>query len=175
MRGSVLAPAAEMTTWVFACAVIAAVAVAPMTKYHIKVKVDSDTNFDALRTYAWTPGWATFDPGLDSHIVAAVDRELASIGLMQRGAGPSDVLVTYGALRRTNVDVHGKADRRSGAYPEYAVGTLVVMLLEPGSRRELVRARVEMPVDMEQAQIEGQIDMIVHRMFTHYPTRAFAR
>src|ERR1044071_50596 len=160
MRGSLLAPRARMTTWVIACAVIGAVMAAPMAKYHITLKVDKDTNFDALRTYTWTPGWATFDPGLDGHIVSAIDRELASVGLVQRGAGQSDVLVTYGALRRTNVDVHGKADRRSGAYPEYAVGTLVVMLLEPGSRRELFRARVEMPVDMEQAQLEGQIDMI---------------
>ena len=85
------------------------------------------------------------------------------------------MLVTYGALRRTNVDVHGKADRRSGAYPEYAVGTLIVLLLEPSSRRELFRARVEMPVDMEQPQLEEQIDMIVHRVFTHYPTRTFSR
>jgi len=56
-----------------------------------------------------------------------------------------------------------------------AFGTLVVLLLEPSSRRELFRARVEMPVDMEQAQLEGQLDMIVHRMFAHYPTRAFTR
>ena len=164
-----------MTTWLLACAVIATVAVAPMAKYHITLKVDKDTNFDALRTYAWTPGWATFDPGLDGHIVAAVDRELASVGLIQRGAGQSDVLVTYGALRRTNVDVHGKADRRSGAYPEYPAGTLIILMLEPGSRRELFRARVVMPVDMDQQQLEDQIDMIVHRVFVHYPTRSFAR
>lgn len=164
-----------MTTWLLACAVIAAVAVAPMAKYHITVKIDDDTNFDALRTYAWTPGWATFDPGLDRHIVAAVDRELASVGLIQRGAGQSDLLVTYGALRRTNVDVHGKADRRTGEYPEYPAGTLILLLLEPGSRRELFRARVVMPVDMDQQQMEEQIDMIVHRVFSHYPTRMFPR
>lgn len=175
MRGSLLAPVACMNTWVLACVVIAVVAAAPMAKYHITLKVDDDTNFAALRTYAWTPGWGTFDPGLDSHIVAAIDCELASLGLVQRGAGQSDVLVTYGALRRTNVDVHGKADRRSGAYPEYPVGTLIVMLLEPGSRRELFRARVVMPIDMDQQPLEEQIDMIVHRVFAHYPTRGFGR
>lgn len=159
-----------------ACVAIATVAmVAPMMKFHITLTVDKDTNFDALRTYAWTPGWATFDPGLDGHIVAAMDRELASLGLMQRGAGQSDLLVTYGALRRTNGEVHGKAHRLTREYPEYEVGSLTVLLLEPGSRRELFRASVVMPVDMHQQQMEEQIDAIVHRVFAHYPTRAFTR
>src|SRR5262245_38095656 len=47
----------------------------------VKVRVDKHTDFSALRTYAWTRGFASLDPELDAFIVAAIDRELASVGL----------------------------------------------------------------------------------------------
>ena len=56
----------------------------------------------------------------DALIVAAVDRELAARGFTKVDAKASQVLATYGAIQRTDVDV--KADK-DGARPERPVGT----------------------------------------------------
>jgi hypothetical protein len=160
-----------MNTFVSGLVLLSMVAVAPSSKYHVTVTVDKDVDFTALHTYAWAPGWSTFNSDVDAHIVAAIDRELSSLGLMRQVSGPSDVLVTYGTVRRTNVDVHAKRSGSPRVYPEYAVGTLVVVMREPGSRRELFRARAMMPVDLDMPQLAAEIDAIVARMFAHYPTR----
>jgi hypothetical protein len=56
-------------------------------------------------------------------------------------------------------------------YPEYQTGTFVVLMREASSRRELFRARAEVQIDVDIAQLEQQIDEIVARIFAHYPTR----
>jgi hypothetical protein len=131
------------------------------------VTVDEEVDFRALHTYAWTPGWGTFHPSLDTHIVAAIDRELSSLGLTRQVSEPSDVLVTYGTVRRINIDVNGKRPGTPGVCPEYPVRTLVVVMMDPFSRRELFREHATMTVDLETAEV----DAIVARMFAHYPTR----
>ena len=161
----------NMTLWLLSLAMLGAVMAAPAPKYRITVKVDKHTDFRALHTYTWTNGWAAFDRGLDRHIVAAIDAQLASLGLVKQEAEPCDVVVTYGTLRRTDVDVRAKVPHHSGTYPEYPVATLVVLVMQPGSRQELFRARVDVPVETDTAHLEPQIDAIVAQMFADYPTR----
>ena len=143
--------------------------------YRVKVTVDKHTDFAALHTYAWTRSWASLDPEFDAHIVEAIDRELASLGLLRQETEPADVVISYGTVRRSDVDVSAKRDRNSGVYPEYPTGTFVVLMREAYSRRELFRARAEVPIDVDIAQLEEQIDMIVARIFAHYPTRVSGR
>jgi Domain of unknown function (DUF4136) len=156
--------------WMLSLAVCGVVAAAP-ADYRVKVAVDKHTDFSALHTYAWTRGWASFDPRLNAHIVDAIDRQLLAVGLMRREREPVDVVVSYGTVQRSDVDVSAKRERHSGVYPEYPVGTLVVLMREAHSRRELLRARAEAPVDVDLAQLEEQIDTIVERIFARYPTR----
>jgi hypothetical protein len=162
---------ARVSAWLVALTVVGTVSAAPSSKYHIAVKMDKHADFQTLRTYAWTRGWASFDRTLDRRIVTAVDRELGALGLMKRDVGPSDVLVTYGSVQRTDVDVHKHHDELSGTYPEHGVGTLVVLMLESGTRRELFRARVDLPLDTPRTQLVGQVDTIVRKIFARYPTR----
>jgi hypothetical protein len=68
------------------------------------------------------------------------------------------------------VDVHAERPPHSRAFPEYPVSTLLVLMLEPGSRRELFRARVDVPVETDTAHLGQQIDTIVAQMFAEYPT-----
>jgi hypothetical protein len=68
------------------------------------------------------------------------------------------------------VDVKAKADS-SGSRPQYWVGTLMVALLEPGSRRRLLRMRVDQPIDIEPAKLEAAINTAVAALFAKYPTR----
>jgi hypothetical protein len=143
--------------------------------YRVKVTVDKHTDFSALHTYAWTRGFASLDPELDAFIVAAIDRELASAGLIRQETEPADVVVSYGTVRRSDIDVSAKRDRTSGVYPEYSTGTFVVLIREAYSRRELLRARAEVPIDVDTTKLEEQIDAIIARIFSHYPTRVSDR
>ena len=160
-----------MYIWLLSLAMLGAVVAAPVPKYRITVKAAKHTDFRALHTYTWTSGWVAFDHVLDRHIVAAIDTELASLGLVKRAAEPCDVIVTYGTLRRTDVDVHAERPHHSREFPEYPVSTLFVLMMEPGSRRELFRARVDVPVETDTAHLGQQIDTIVAQMFAEYPTR----
>ena len=138
----------------------------------VKIRIDKQTNFAALRTYAWTRGFASLDPELDAFIVAAIERELASVGLIRQETEPADVVVSYGTVRRSDIDVSAKRDRSSGMYPEYSTGTFNVLIREASSRREILRARAEVPLDVDDiAQLEEHLDAIIVRIFAHYPTR----
>ena len=163
-----------MNAWVLCLALVGAAAATPSDE-HVKVSVDKNTDFSALHTYAWTRGWASFDPRIDAYIVEAVDRELALLGLVKHDAEPVDMVVSYGTVQRSDVDVGARRGRNSGVYPEYPVGTLVVLIREAKSRRELLRARAAVPVDVGIPRLEDTIEAIVSRIFAHYPTRAFDR
>src|SRR4029077_7362158 len=121
--------------------------------------------------YAWTSSQPSFVPAIDAEVVAAVDRELAALGLAKVCGSPSDGFFPYGSLSRTDVDVKAKPAGKSGPWPEYPVGTLVVALLDPESRRQLFRARADTPIDLEPAKLKATIDASVSQMFAKYPTR----
>ena len=142
-----------------------------MPKYGVKVTVDKRADFSRHKTYYWTPGWTVFDPTLDAGIVAAVDRELAAVGLTKHDSEPADLVVTYASLRRTDVDLRAKKLPGSLVYPEYPVGTLIVLVREPVTLRELYRARADIKLETDLSRLPGQFDDVVAQMFERYPTR----
>jgi len=147
---------------------LASVAAQPPPKYGVTVTADKNTKFAALKTYTWTAGQPSFDKNIDRQIVAAVDRELASLGLTKQ-AQPGDVLVSYASQRRTDVELKSK---ENPANREFAVGVLVVDLLDPRTRRQLLRLRIDKPIEAEVAQAEPAINEAVAEMFAKYPTKA---
>jgi len=153
-----------------ACAALLAVASASWAQQKYGVTATVEKNFDAaaVKTYAWTPGRPSTDKGIDGQIIAAVDRELATVGLKPAAAGTPDVFVTYYSVSRTDVDVKAKPDEK-GMRPERAVGSLVVALLDPVSRKPVVQLRIDRPVD--RSDIEGSINTLVPELFTKYPAR----
>ena len=106
------------------------------------------------------------DIGTAGERMAAVDKELATVGLQPSSSGPGDVLVTYYSISRTDVDVKAKPDEK-GLRPEHTVGSLVVALLDPASRKPAVQLRIDKPI--ERADIEGSINTLVPELFTKYP------
>jgi hypothetical protein len=146
-----------------------------MPKYRVKVTADKATDFSKLKTYAWTTGWSAFDRTVDQQVVAAVDRELAALGLTKMAAEPSDVVVQYASLRRTDVDLKSKMSPDTKLSREYPVGTLIVLLLEPRSRREIFRARVDTPLETEPSKLEAQINSTIAQVFDQYPTKKAGR
>ena len=142
---------------------------AQMPKYGVTVTAEKDVDFAAFKTYSWTRGQPSASPVIDGQIVAAVDRELSALG-MTKSASTGDVLVAYYSLTGTDVDLNAKEDAK-GSRPQYAVGTLMVALLEPESRRRLLRLRIDKPIDTDPPKLEAAINSAVAEMFAKYPTR----
>jgi len=131
---------------------------------------DRKADFSKFKTYTWENGWQAYDKTVHANIRAAVDRQLAAVGLEKRESGPVDLLVTYASLRRVDVDLKAKP-AKDGARPQYDVGTLVVLLLDPGTRNELFRGRVDKPIVLEPEKVQPVVDSAVTEMFAKYPTR----
>jgi len=146
-------------------------AAASPTKYLVKVRSDKRIDFSKIRTYTWMAGWPAFDPSVDWQIEADVDRELAALGLTKVTAEPGDTVVTYAAIRRTDVDVKTKVSPDSDLRREYPAGTVIVVLLDPRNRRELFRGRADMALQSDPAQRRLQIRSAIAQMFSRYPTR----
>jgi Domain of unknown function (DUF4136) len=147
-----------------------ATAAAQMPKYGVTVTAEKDVDFATFRTYSWTSGLRSQSKVIDGQITAAVDYQLSMLGMTKTTPGPGDVLVTYSSLTRTDVDLNAKTDAQ-GRLPPYSVGTLVVVFLEPGSRRRLLRLRIDKPIETEPAMLEAAINSAVAEMFAKYPTR----
>jgi len=133
----------------FACAaalLLTTTSWAQVQKYGVTTEVAKNFDATAVKTYAWTPGRPSTDKGIDGQIIAAVDRELATVGLKPATAGTPDVFVTYYSVSRTDVDVKAKPDEK-GLRPEHTVGSLVVAMLDPASRKPVLQLRVDPPGD----------------------------
>ena len=137
-------------------------------KYGVKVMEARPAVLAKARTYVWTVGRPSFNKGVDTLIVAAVDRELGARGLTKLPSGPGDVTVTYASVGRTDVDV--KNAPKGGASREFAVGTLVVDLTDPTNRQVLFRVRLDTPIETDPATFEATINAAVAAMFEKYPT-----
>jgi hypothetical protein len=158
--------------FVLACVLLATshlVMAGAQTKYGVTVKAVQPTALAKARTYVWAASRPTFDKHLDSLIVAAVDRELGARGFTKLPSGHSDVLVTYDALGRTDVDLKSKP-AKDGTLRELSVGTLVVDLTDPANRQLLFSVRMDTPIERDLATIGAAIDEVVKEMFDKYPS-----
>jgi len=145
---------------------------AQMPKYGVTSTADKGTDFSKIKTYTWEHGWQAPDKQVHEMITAAIERELAALGLQKKASGPADALVTYASLRRIDVDLKSKPTDGDAGRRQYDVGSLVVLLLDPGSRKELYRARIDQPIDVERDKVQGIVDTAVTEMFQKYPTKA---
>ena len=138
-------------------------------KYRVKVQADKHTDFSRLKTYSWMGGHPASIAAIDEEIVAAIDRELSALGMRQMPSEAGDVVVTYASVTRT--DVNTKAKPVSKDYrPEYAVGTLIISLLDPVSLRPLLQLRTDKRVDGA-AWLGATIGGTIAEMFRYFPTR----
>ena len=158
------------------CVVIALLAVvslpiaAQSMKYGVTVTTEKNVDYARFKTYTWTKGQPSAVTSIDAQIVTAVDRELAALGMTKAASGSGDVLLAYYSLTRTDVDHKAKADS-NGMRPQQSVGTLVVALLDPGSRKRLLRLRADKPINTQPAELEAAINAVVKELFEKYPTR----
>ena len=152
------------------CGVLMTGAAGQSPKYGVTVTAEKNVDFAKFKTYSWTTGQPSADKTIDARVIAAVDRELGALGLTKAADGPGDVLATYYSLSRTDVNLKGKPDSK-GSLPQYWVGTLVVALLDPGSRQRLLQLRTDQPIEIDPAKLAATIDSAVTALFAEYPTR----
>ena len=137
-------------------------------KYRVKVQADKRIDFSTLRTYSWMAGHPASIAAVDAQIVASIERQLGALGMRQVAPGAADVVVTYASVTRTDVNTKSKPVEKDYR-PEYAVGTLVVSLLDPETLKPLLQLRVDRPVD--RPGFDATIDGTIEEMFRYFPTR----
>ena len=142
------------------------VMVSAQTKFGVTVQTSSPDKLAKVATYQWTGG--SLSRQVDGLITAAVERELAARGISKVTSGRSDVLVSYSALGRTEVDVKA-TDKKDGTGREQSIGTLTVDLRDAVTRELLFRARVDTPIERDPATIETAIAAAVAAVFEKYP------
>jgi hypothetical protein len=138
----------------------------------VKSTLKSGVDVTKFKTYGWFAGQGTYDAELNKLIIAAIDREMASLGLTKTTTTP-DVLVTYHSLQSTRVDLKTwESTATGGKWKEYSVGTLIVNLLDPKSTQvQLWSARTDQPLILDRAQYTDTVNKFVNTIFQQWPTR----
>jgi hypothetical protein len=150
---------------------IAAVPAAQTPKYGVTVETEKGIDYAKFKTYAWTPGQPSPMKDVDAAIMAAVDKELAGLGMTKVPNAKADVLVSYASLTRADVNVNSRIRDSNEKQTSYSVGTLAVFLLEPASRKRILRLRADQPIESEPSKRDATIAAATQAMFAQYPTR----
>ncbi len=138
---------------------------------------DKTANFAAFETYAWVPGVNLTDELNHKRVVAAVDAQLTSKGLRQKGSNP-DVLVAYHARVSRDLEVAGDAwggYRRAGwgraRVEEVLVGTLVIEMVDARTGRVVWRgvATKDLDTNASPEKREKNISKAAEKVFKKYP------
>lgn len=139
--------------------------------YGVTVTTDKATDFSKLKTYVWQSGWDANDKKVHGLIVGAIDKELKALGFTLKPAGPADVTVKYASLRRIDVQVSTNPKELELPRNQIDVGTLVVLMVDPVTGKELFRARNVKQIEVTADKIDGVITSAVAEVFAKYPTR----
>jgi hypothetical protein len=152
---------------------------------------DPDAEFSGFVKYAWLPD----EPGqggdprlhndlIDARVRSSVDRGLADRGFEKVSLASADFLVTYYLGLETRIDVQTvhssfRYSRRGWSgrvgtdtrVRQYERGTLLLDVLDPGSRRLVWRGSANSRVDSrsDPARRDQQIDDAVKRILDRFP------
>lgn len=144
----------------------------------VKTEQDLEADFSRYHTYAWIAGVPGRDPSLESQIQTAVDRELPFKRLhrVEKGSSPDlyvSICVTVDEERVVQPDQWGYdvgAVGVSGSRANVLTvprGTLLVDLIDSGSRRLVWRGQASEAVSREAS--EETIRKAVREIFRPYP------
>lgn len=158
--------------------------VRPALAQQVTYDYDRATDFSAFHSYAWAEGNPVRDDLTDRRIVAAVDSQLAGLGLQRRTLDEHpDVVVVYhaGVTRSVKVTGYGSgwgarpALGRTGTArsEEVLTGMLAVEIFEPRTGMVLWHGLVSRDLDpqADPEKREQNIQKAVMKLFRHYPTR----
>jgi len=134
---------------------------------------DKSADFKALQTYSWVAGQHAFDPAVHKSIVAAIDAQMASLGLKKVESG-GNATIRYLAVRSTSVDLDKlealKKEGKDQAGADVTVGRLIIALEDAKAHRLWAADSTEV-MNPSAAERDAAIKAVVSRMFDTYPTR----
>ena len=134
----------------------------------VKTDVDKKIDFKSSRPTRGKRGRSRPIPSLTRSVVAAVDAEMAKLGLTRQD-GTGDVLVRYHAVGRTDVDL--KNQKKDGTGPTSDVGKVQVELLGGKTYKRVWQATTEERLSRDPAARDQDIRRAIARLFTAYPGR----
>ena len=141
------------------------------------------TDFSRLKTYAWTAGHPLADPLNDQRVVSAIEAQLAAKGFTKVDpAEHPDALVAYHADLAKNLALDefgsglgglpfGGTWTRRARVEEIVVGSLVVDIIDAGSRTIVWRGTASKDIDVhaKPEDRDKQVNRAVEKLFRHYP------
>jgi hypothetical protein len=134
---------------------------------------DKSADFKALQTYSWVAGSHAFDPAVHKSIVAAIDAQMATLGLKKVESGGS-ATIRYMAVRSTSVDLDKletlKKEGKDQAGADVTVGRLIIAMDDAKAHRLWAADSVEI-MNPAVADRDAAIKAVVARMVDTYPTR----
>jgi len=151
----------------FALGLAAASAAAETPDYGVSLKVAKKAELAKVKTYSWGISHAAIDKAVDGQIVAAIEHELAGLGLTKVTQGSGDALVSYHTVVRRDVDAKKKT--AADEVPGYLVGVISIEVRGAASKDVLFQVRIDKPIDVERAQLGPVIDEAIKAMFNRYP------
>jgi hypothetical protein len=155
------------------CLVLIAFALplAGQPKFGVSSTAAPGTDFTKFKSYVWQSGWDANDKTVHAAIVGAVDKELKALGFERKLSAPSDVIVKYATLRRIDVQPSTKATGPDLPRTQVDVGSLLIVMLDPTTSKELWRGRIDKPIEIDMAKMEATVTGAVTEIFGQYPTR----
>ena len=150
------------------CVAVSAASSAYTTKYRRPSRPRQHDGLLEAENVRWLDSHIVVDEQLHDQIVGAIDREFSALGMTRVPAASAEVVVTYAAYSRTDVNTKAHPIARD-VQPTYAVGILVVSVLAPQNMKTLLELRGVTPV--ERASRSAAVINTVADMFKLFPRR----
>ena len=162
------------------------------TQITVNSDYDPTADFKSLRTYTWrkTPPTIPDDPRLagpffENRVRHAIEEELAAKGFKKQLTGDTDFLVGYHAVLKQELDVTTMNEsygyRRGWGWggmsethvSSFEQGTLILDVLEPGTKRLLWRGAAEAIVNFgdSQEKRERRLKRAVKKLLKPFPPK----
>jgi len=156
----------------------------------VKVDVDKSFNFSTFKTFAWSKGQVAPSPSTSQMLIAAVERELTSRGLVKNDEHPDLRIAVMAApdmdLQGVGPSWNNTSYRSWGGYGNPAAlmnigrGTLLIDLLETkkefsiwrGVSKDIFVASPSGDPEKDLRHMQELVDKTVRKMFQKYPVKA---
>ena len=148
----------------------------------VKVDYDSGTDFSKYRSFGWLKGTSAPSDLIQKRIEHAVKSELTVKGMSSATGDPDLYVVTHASVGkqvRIDADTWGYRGRWRGGWgtttvnvSEVPVGTLVVDLVDAGSKELVWRGMASQTLASNPEKSEKRIQKVVKKLFKKFPPSA---
>jgi hypothetical protein len=153
-----------------------------MAAQKITVDHDKNTDFSQFKTYAWKKGTPAANPLNDERIVQAIEKQLASKGLLKlENTSMADLAVAYHAAVELETQLNTTDMGGWGWGPYYGggtaittvdkipIGTLIVDMGDVKNKKLIWRGTASDTVSDKPEKLEKKINEVTTKLFKKYP------